>query len=76
MTLFLTAQAEDDDDYDEESESVRTAGCVTLEPLVSAKIISPLSQLCVTVLRHLVTRPGCDGCHPHSADHRMTPHDM
>ena len=52
MTLLLTAQAEYEDD---ESESVRTAGCVTLEPLLSAKIISPLSQLCVTVLRHLVT---------------------
>ena len=53
MTLLLTAQAEDDDD--DESESVRTAGCVTLEPLLSAKIISPLSQLCVTVLQCCVT---------------------
>ena len=56
MTLLLTAKAEDEDDDNDESESVRTAGCVTLEPPLSAKIISPLSQLCVTVLRHLVTR--------------------
>ena len=55
MTLLLTAKAEDDDDDDDESESVRTAGCVTLEPL-SAKIISPLSQLC-----HSVASPSNQG---------------
>ena len=57
MTLPLTAKAEDEDnDDDDESESVRTAGCVTLEPPLSAKIISPLSQLC-----HSVASPSNQG---------------